>query len=119
MTQSNSPLEQAANITKTTCPYCGVGCGVDAAVNINSTSSVESVSGSKDHPANLGRLCVKGDTLDLTVNGKNRLLDPQDKSGQISWDAATETIAQKFQDTIAAHGPDSVAFYSCSNTTIR
>ena len=111
MTQSNSPLEQAANITKTTCPYCGVGCGVDAAVNINSTSSVESVSGSKDHPANLGRLCVKGDTLDLTVNSKNRLLDPQDKSGQISWDAATETIAQKFQDTIAAHGPDSVAFY--------
>ena len=115
MTQSNPAIKQAAlrsaEIKKTTCPYCGVGCGVDAIVNAKSFSGVESVTGSKDHPANLGRLCVKGDTLDLTINSKNRLLDPLDKSGKISWETATETIAQKFQATIAEHGPDSVAFY--------
>ena len=104
-------MQTEPQITKTTCPYCGVGCGVDATLKTQSTIEVSSVSGSKDHPANLGRLCVKGDTLDLTVNGRNRLLEPQNKSGQISWDTATHTIAEKFQSTIAEHGPDSVAFY--------
>ena len=104
---------------KTTCPYCGVGCGVDALVRVKNQQQnkpdnlhfIESVSGTQNHPANLGRLCVKGDSLNLTTKSKNRVLDPRNKQGEISWDQALDTVAEKFQSTIKEHGPDSVAFY--------
>jgi assimilatory nitrate reductase catalytic subunit len=41
---------------RTTCPYCGVGCGVLARREENGLVSVR---GDEQHPANLGRLCVK------------------------------------------------------------
>lgn len=110
-------------IKKTTCPYCGVGCGVDAVLATDSlantesvesrqsTGFIESVAGSQEHPANLGRLCVKGAALNLTTESKYRLLSPKDKSGNIEWDAALDIVANRFKETISKHGPDSVAFY--------
>jgi assimilatory nitrate reductase catalytic subunit len=89
--------------TKTTCPYCGVGCGVLA------TSG--GVTGDPTHPANFGRLCSKGTALGETMGLEGRLLHPMIAGRQATWDEALDTIAAKFRDIIAQHGPDSVALY--------
>ncbi len=88
---------------KTTCPYCGVGCGV--AVNSGS------IMGDISHPANLGRLCIKGSTLAATLDDSNRLLVPTVGGKQVTWDQALDEIAKKFSAIIAEYGPDAVAFY--------
>ena len=93
---------------RTTCPYCGVGCGVTA--TLTGERSVE-IKGDADHPANRGRLCSKGTHLGETVGMEDRLLHPMIGDRRVSWDKALDLVAEKFADTIAAHGPDSVAFY--------
>ncbi|MFN7024299.1 MAG: molybdopterin-dependent oxidoreductase [Pseudorhizobium sp.] len=93
---------------KTTCPYCGVGCGVVATVNEN---GVASVAGDPDHPSNYGRLCSKGAALAETIDLDGRILHPQLAGRQSSWDEALDHVAQKFSQAIAEHGPGSVAFY--------
>jgi len=94
--------------TKTNCPYCGVGCGVEATVENN---KIIAVKGNPEHPANLGRLCVKGSSLHETQGFHNRILSPRIQGENVSWDKATSTIAEHFQKTIEQYGPDSVAFY--------
>ena len=94
--------------TKTTCPYCGVGCGILAEASPDGKVVVR---GDPDHPANFGRLCSKGSALGETVDLDDRLLYPEVYSQRTSWDAALELIASRFSETIAKHGPDSVAFY--------
>ena len=94
--------------TRTTCPYCGVGCGVIARVEDDGRVSVK---GDPDHPANFGRLCSKGSALAETLDLEGRVLAPQVNGDTASWDAALDLVAQRFRETIAAHGPDSVAFY--------
>ncbi len=87
----------------TTCPYCGVGCGVLA--------TPDGVTGDPDHPANFGRLCSKGSALGETIDLEGRLLRPEVDGEPASWDTAIGRIANAFSDAIAEHGPDSVAFY--------
>ncbi len=94
--------------TKTTCPYCGVGCGV--IVNMYENGRVE-VQGDPDHPSNYGRLCSKGSALGETVHLAERLLYPEIHGEQVSWELAYSVIATKFSDIIQQHGPDAVAFY--------
>ncbi len=94
--------------TKTTCPYCGVGCGV--IVNMHENGRVE-VLGDPDHPSNYGRLCSKGSALGETVYLAERLLYPEVNGEQVSWELAYAHIAAKFSDIIKKHGPDAVAFY--------
>ena len=91
----------------TTCPYCGVGCGVRAEVSPQGVR----IAGDKTHPANSGRLCVKGSSLAQVLTLEERLLHPRIGGARASWDDALETVARLFAQTIAAHGPDSVAFY--------
>jgi assimilatory nitrate reductase catalytic subunit len=93
---------------KTTCPYCGVGCGVDA---IKGGVREVSVAGDASHPANFGKLCSKGTALGKTVGLEGRLLYPQIGGKRASWDKAASLVAKTFAKTIAKHGPDSVAFY--------
>jgi len=93
---------------RTTCPYCGVGCGVLATPQ--SDGSV-TVAGDPDHPANFGRLCSKGSALGETLSLDGRLLHPELNGERVSWDTALTTIAQKFMDVVASDGPDAVAFY--------
>ena len=90
--------------TRTTCPYCGVGCGI----RIGSDGAI---AGDPDHPANRGRLCVKGAALGETLGDDNRLLHPMMGGARASWDAALDAAAAGLAETIAAHGPDAVAFY--------
>ncbi|MDH4440532.1 MAG: molybdopterin-dependent oxidoreductase [Rhizobium sp.] len=94
--------------TKTTCPYCGVGCGVIAAVDDEGKASVR---GDPDHPANYGRLCSKGSALAETLGVDGRALHPEIHGQRASWDEALDLVASTFRETIADHGPDAVAFY--------
>src|ERR1700753_4073811 len=76
---------------KTTCPYCGVGCGV-----IVENGSVR---GDPDHPANCGRLCSKGSALAETLDNSARLLRPRIGGQDAGWGAALELVAQRFAET--------------------
>ncbi|MEO1745082.1 MAG: nitrate reductase, partial [Pseudomonadota bacterium] len=93
---------------KTTCPYCGVGCGVIATPAADGSVAIK---GDPDHPANFGRLCSKGSALGETVDLDGRLLHPEINGQRADWNTALDLVADRFKQTIAEHGPDSVAFY--------
>jgi assimilatory nitrate reductase catalytic subunit len=98
---------------RTTCPYCGVGCGVLARVDGQGGAEIL---GDPEHPANFGRLCSKGSALGETLSLGTRLLHPFVRTAdgaltRTSWDAALDRVANGFADIIAQHGPESVAFY--------
>jgi assimilatory nitrate reductase catalytic subunit len=93
---------------RTTCAYCGVGCGI--AATVTGERQVK-IAGDKDHPANFGKLCSKGTHLGETVGLEGRLLHPMVGERQADWDEALDLVAGKMRDCIAEHGPDSVAFY--------
>lgn len=104
--------------TKTTCPYCGVGCGV---IVESDGRQITGVRGDPDHPANFGRLCSKGSTLHLTaaapVMQHARLLHPQWRAQRgaapqrLGWDAALNLAADRLAAIVRAHGPDALGFY--------
>ena len=92
----------------TTCPYCGVGCGIVAGPDGRGGASIE---GDKEHPANRGRLCSKGAALGETLSLEDRLLYPEIDGRRVSWDTALDKVASGLREIIAKHGPDAVAFY--------
>ena len=96
----------------TTCPYCGVGCGVLAKAG---RDRIE-IAGDPDHPANRGRLCVKGSALGETLSTEDRLLHPmiRGRSGaftRVGWPDALDAVAEGFARVLAENGPDAIAFY--------
>ncbi|MES2299001.1 MAG: molybdopterin-dependent oxidoreductase [Pseudomonadota bacterium] len=111
-------MSLATRDVKTTCCYCGVGCGVIATAD---GTQVLGVRGDPDHPANFGRLCSKGSTLHLSakpvLQRQVRALVPElrrtraAQRSAASWDETLDFIAARFAATIEEHGPDSVAFY--------
>jgi assimilatory nitrate reductase catalytic subunit len=94
--------------TLTTCPYCGTGCGVKAETHADGRVTI---SGDPDHPANFGRLCVKGSALAETLTDEGRLLHPTIDGARATWDAALDRVAGAFRAAIDEHGPNSVALY--------
>jgi assimilatory nitrate reductase catalytic subunit len=98
-----------AATVRSTCPYCGVGCGV--LVTPAEHEAPATVRGDPAHPANRGRLCSKGTALAATLGRSERLLAPRIAGREVDWPAALEHVAAGFARTIAAHGPDSVALY--------
>jgi assimilatory nitrate reductase catalytic subunit len=92
---------------RTTCPYCGVGCGVLA----RATDGVTQILGDPEHPANRGALCSKGSALGETVGLQGRLLHPRMHGADVEWDIALDAVAHGFRGFIDQHGPDSVALY--------
>ncbi len=104
--------------TRSTCPYCGVGCGV---IIESQGDQITGVRGDPEHPANFGRLCTKGSTLHLTaaapITRQARLLQPlrrpaRDQAPEpIGWDAALDLAADRFAGIVREHGPDAVGFY--------
>ena len=100
--------------TKSTCCYCGVGCGV---VIESEGARITGVRGDPDHPANFGKLCTKGSTLHLTMEPTARLSHPllrttrSAERTQVAWERALDYAAERFSAIIREHGPDSVAFY--------
>jgi assimilatory nitrate reductase catalytic subunit len=102
----------ASTTVRTTCPYCGVGCGVNAKVGQDGALAI---AGDTAHPASQGRLCVKGSALGETLGNHGRLLAPmlRENGGlrAATWDEALDKVAQGFARVIAEHGPDAVALY--------
>jgi len=100
--------------TPSTCPYCGVGCGV---LIESDGERITGVRGDPKHPANFGRLCTKGATLHLSATKANRALYPElrksrpEQRKRTSWADALEYAGGKFAKTIREHGPNAVAFY--------
>ncbi|MFT4519213.1 MAG: assimilatory nitrate reductase catalytic subunit [Halioglobus sp.] len=92
----------------TTCPYCGVGCGVIAQVQGNTVSAI---TGDPSHPANAGRLCVKGAALAETFDPEGRMLYPRLEGERLSWATALDTVSTKLRETRDKYGPGSIAFY--------
>lgn len=95
--------------TATTCPYCGVGCGV--LVQPSDDGERAQVRGDPKHPSNFGRLCSKGSALGETLGRDDRILFPEIGGQRATWDDAIAKVADGFSSTIAQHGSDSVAFY--------
>ncbi|MFK3707118.1 molybdopterin-dependent oxidoreductase [Klebsiella sp. NPDC088457] len=95
--------------TRTTCPYCGVGCGVLARVEADGQVSVR---GDGQHPANLGRLCVKGAALGETTALEGRLLMPELDGVAVSWPQALAAAGSRLREIIDRYGPQAVAFYA-------
>ena len=110
-----SSTEYKITSTQTTCPYCGVGCGVTATVQDTTLGQKVSVVGDVKHPSNYGKLCIKGSNLADTLGLGTRVLQPmlgRHPHQQVTdWDSATGLIANKFQHYIEQYGRDSVAFY--------
>ncbi len=93
---------------RTTCPYCGVGCGLLAE---RTAADGYELRGDPEHPSNFGRVCSKGAALGETLGLEGRLLHPLIRGRRVSWDEALDAVARGFERTIAAHGADAVAFY--------
>lgn len=94
--------------TKSTCAYCGVGCGIEASINDKGELSIR---GDQSHPANFGELCSKGLALGETVSHQGRLLQPSINGVESDWPNALQHVATQFLQTIEEFGRDSVAFY--------
>jgi assimilatory nitrate reductase catalytic subunit len=111
-------MEESTTLTRSTCPYCGVGCGVIIESN---GKRVIDVKGDPDHPANYGKLCSKGSTLHLSatpeITAQARALTPEFRKRRdlqrapSDWETTLTYSAQRFADIIRQHGPDAVAFY--------
>jgi len=115
------PLPEGEGVkseTRSTCPYCGVGCGV---IIESDGAQITGVRGDPDHPANFGKLCTKGSTLHLTatpqVTRQTRLLQPLrrlERGGAtqpIAWDAALDLASDRIANIVQEHGPDAVGLY--------
>jgi len=106
-------LAPHAQAVRTTCPYCGVGCGVLA---MPDREGGVTISGDPAHPANTGRLCSKGAALAETLSLDHRLLHPMMRASggsliQVEWDTALDAVANGLRAIVDRHGPDAVAFY--------
>src|SRR3954471_7598365 len=103
-------IDPTLRATRTTCPYCGVGCGILAAPD---GAGGAAIAGDPDHPANFGRLCSKGAALGETLGLETRLLHPMLRQhdgtlAPIEWDQALNRLADGFAHIIGRDGPDAV-----------
>jgi assimilatory nitrate reductase catalytic subunit len=104
---------QVRPTVRTTCPYCGVGCGLIVRPDGQRGAAI---AGDPAHPANFARICSKGSALIETLGDEGRLLhpmlrQPHGKLARISWDSALDRVANGFREIIERHGPEAVAFY--------
>lgn len=107
-----STVDPTLRATRTTCPYCGVGCGVLATPD---GSGGAAISGDPEHPANFGRLCSKGSALGETLSLDDRLLYPMIRCKgvleRVAWSDALDHVAHRLKHIIARDGAQAVAFY--------
>lgn len=105
---STPQQHEAGTAVRSTCAYCGVGCGV---VVEREPDGHFAVSGDPAHPANFGRLCAKGAALGDTLSTDGRLHHPEIDGQRVDWTRAIATVAERFGEVIGRFGPDAVGFY--------
>src|ERR1700732_4019595 len=108
-----SVVDPGLRATRTTCAYCGVGCGILATPDGRGGAAI---SGDPEHPANFGRLCSKGSALGETLGLEDRLLYPMIRCSKgtmerVAWTDALDHVAHRFAHIVKRDGPDAVAFY--------
>lgn len=103
----------------TTCTFCGVGCGLYLETT---PERIAGVYPSVSHPANKGKICIRGWHVHEVASSPDRLKAPLlRKNGQleeVTWQEAYEFIASRLKEIKGASGPDSIAFLNsprCSN----
>ncbi|PSN17228.1 nitrate reductase catalytic subunit, partial [filamentous cyanobacterium CCP5] len=111
--------------TKTLCPYCGVGCGLEAmppagakrATNRDSEGNpIWQTRGDRAHPSSKGQVCVKGATVGESLD-KDRLKFPMMRESldhpfeRVSWDQALDAIVSRIQTIRATRGADAICMY--------
>ena len=111
--------------TKTLCPYCGVGCGLEvsppAAANRETNrdsqgNPIWKVRGDRSHPSSQGMVCVKGATVSESID-KNRLLYPMMRDSldepfrRASWEEALDAIVSRIGSILNSTGPDALCLY--------
>src|ERR1700737_555014 len=106
-------VDPTLRATRTTCPYCGVGCGILATPDDRGGAAI---SGDPAHPANFGRLCSKGSALGETLGLEDRLLYPMIRCSKgtmerVAWSDALDHVAHRLKHIVARDGPGAVAFY--------
>src|SRR5713226_7952674 len=106
-------VDPTLRATRTTCPYCGVGCGILATPDDRGGAAI---SGDPEHPANFGRLCSKGSALGETLGLEDRLLYPMIRCSKgtmerVAWSDALDHVAHRLAHIIKRDGPGAVAFY--------
>jgi len=105
---------EARGWKQSTCPYCGVGCGLSIRAEDGVLSEVQA---DKAHPVNCGQLCAKGALLTPAINADDRLRHPLLRSRatgeerRVSWEDAVGRVASGIRDAIEQRGPDSVMLY--------
>ncbi len=81
----------------TTCPYCGVGCGIK--LEVSDRGDIVEVLDDPDNRSSLGMLCVKGRFGTTFVHHADRLTTPLIRDGDgfraASWDEALDLVADK------------------------
>ncbi|MEH3053501.1 MAG: molybdopterin-dependent oxidoreductase [Patulibacter minatonensis] len=106
---SSGPTE-----VRSTCPYCGVGCGVIATVE---AGKLVGVRGDDDHPVNRGRTCRKPLEMPSAAHHRARATTPRRRdqrrgpTAEITWDAATSEIGARLRAIRDEHGPQAIGFY--------
>ena len=99
---------------KTTCTYCGVGCGLYLGVR---GEKIISARGDPEHPLSKGNLCVKGRYGFNFINHPDRLNKPLIKKNgafeEVEWDEALEFAAQK----LSKYGNNSFSAISSARCT--
>jgi assimilatory nitrate reductase catalytic subunit len=105
--------DDGAKEVRTTCPYCGVGCGLVARPNAAGALDVE---GDPQHPANYGKICSKGAALGETISLDGRLLHPMLRQAdgtlaRSTWPKALDRVAHGLKQILERDGPDAIAFY--------
>jgi ferredoxin-nitrate reductase len=104
------------NSTRTLCPYCGVGCGLEVLTQSAAESVTYKVRGDRNHPSSRGQICVKGGTVAEALD-RDRLLYPMFREHldqpfqRIGWDAALDQIVSQIQTVLAERGPDGLCMY--------
>jgi formate dehydrogenase alpha subunit len=106
--------------TRTTCPYCGVGCQIDLNVSRKTGRIVRATSEVGCIP-NDGNLCVKGRFGMEFVGHADRLTSPlikrNGKFEEVTWQEAIKTVAERLTKIKAESGPDSIAGFSSAKCT--
>jgi formate dehydrogenase major subunit len=114
----NSKTNDATEVTRTICTYCGVGCNLDVATK---DKEIISITAPYDAEVNQGHTCLKGRYAFKFYDHPERLRSPMvRKDGElteVSWDEAYDYITKNISRLRDEFGPDSIAGISSARCT--